>query len=158
MPDRSLGSQLGQMALALVNATLLLAVLLVFGLWLLIGRAQDFATDTARAAAEAVGSEAQGRIAERAASLDEAMTRLASLESRVTEAIDRSGTADGPAAAELAGLRTDVQALTAAVAGLTATATALRDAPADAIGAALQQILQDLAARLAPDAPAPSPT
>jgi hypothetical protein len=74
MPDRSLGSQLGQMALALVNATLMVAVLLVFGLWLLIGRAQDFATDTARAAAEAVGSEAQGRIAERAASLDEAMT------------------------------------------------------------------------------------
>jgi hypothetical protein len=157
MPERTFGSRLGQLALALVNATLLLAVLLVFGLWLLFGRAQDFAADTARAAAEAVGAEAQGRLAGRAASLDEAMTRLATLDARVTEAIARSGTADGPAAAELAGLRTDVQALTAAVAGLTATATALRDAPADAVSAALHQILQDLAARLAPPAPAPTP-
>jgi hypothetical protein len=157
MADRTLGSQLGRMALALVNATLMLAVLLVFGLWLLIGRAQDFAADTARAAAGVIGDEAQGRIAERAASMEAAMTRLATLENRVTEAIDRSGTADGPAVAELAGLRADVQALTAAVAGLTATATALRDAPADAIGTALNQILQDLAARLAPAAPAPTP-
>lgn len=154
MPNRTFGSQLGQFALALVNATLMLAVLLVFGLWLLLGRAQDFAADTARAAAGAIGNEAGGRIAERVATLDKAMTTLATLEVRVNEAIARAatlaGTANSPAVAELGALRGEVQALTAAVDGLTKTAASLRDKPADAVGAVLHQILQDLTARLAP--------
>ena len=152
MPDRTLGSQLGQLALALVNATLLLAVLLVFGLWLLLGRAQDFASDTAEAVAGNLGE----RMAEQAAGLDAAIANLATLEDRVTAAIDRLGTAQSPAVTELAALRTDIKTLTATIERLTAAAVALRDQPADAVGAVLRQILQGLAARLGP--PQPSPT
>jgi hypothetical protein len=156
MPDRSLGSQLGQMALALLNATLVLAVLLVFGLWLLLGRAQDFATDTARAAVGVVGDDLGERLAERAAALDAALASLATLESRVDAALARAGTADGPAVAELGALRRDIQALTASVSRLSEAAVALRDQPADAVSAVIRQILEGLAARLAPSQPSPT--
>jgi hypothetical protein len=49
MNDITFGSRMRDLALALLNATLLLAVLLVFGLWLLIGRVQTLAADTAAA-------------------------------------------------------------------------------------------------------------
>jgi hypothetical protein len=150
MPQRSFRSQLGQLALALLNATLLLAVLLVFSLWLLIGRAQDFAADTAQAAAGVVGSDLGEKVADRAASLDAALANLTTLDTRVGDAVARAGTADGPAVAELAALRTDVQALTAAVGGLAESTAALRDQPADAVSALLHQILQGLATRLGP--------
>jgi hypothetical protein len=150
MPQRSFRSQLGQLALALLNATLLLAVLLVFGLWLLIGRAQDFAADTARAAAGVVGSDLGEQVAERAASLDAALANLTTLDTRVGDAITRAGTADGPAVAELAALRTDVQALTVAVGGLAESTAALRDQPAEAVSDFISQILQGLATRLGP--------
>jgi hypothetical protein len=150
MPQRSFRSQLGQLALAVLNATLLLAVLLVFGLWLLIGRAQDFAADTARAAAGVVGSDIGEKVAERAATLDAALANLTTLDTRVGNAIARAGTVDGPAVAELAALRTDVQALTAAVGGLADSTDALRDQPAEAVSALLHQILQSLATRLGP--------
>ena len=150
MAERSFASQIGQLALALLNATLVLAVLLVFGLWLLLGRAQDFAADTAQAAAGAVGADLGERITERAAALDAALARLATLEARVGEAVARAGTADGPAVAELAALRSDVQALTATVGGLAQAATTLRDQPADAVSDLLSRILQGLAARRGP--------
>lgn len=150
MPQRSFRSQLGQLALALVNATLMLAVLLVFGLWLLVGRAQDFAADTARKAAGVVGSDLGEKVAERAAGLDAALANLTALETRVGDAIDRAGTADGPAVTEIAALRTDVQVLTAAVGGLAESAANVRDQPAEAIGDVLSQILQSLATRLGP--------
>jgi hypothetical protein len=150
MPQRSFRSQLGQLALALLNATLLLAVLLVFGLWLLIGRAQDFAANTARAAAGAVGSDLSEKVAERAASLDAALANLTTLDTRVGDAIARAGTADGPAVAELAALRTDVQALTATVGGLAESTAALHHEPAEAVSDFISQILQSLATRLGP--------
>jgi hypothetical protein len=156
MPTRTLRLQLGQLALALVNATLLLAVLLVVGLWLLLGRAQDFAADTARAAAVAIGEGAGERIADRVATLDDTLERLGTLEGRVDGAIARAGTTDSPAVAELGALRTDVQALTAAVRGLADAAATLRDQPANAVSGLLSQILQSLAARLGP--PQPQPT
>lgn len=156
MPDRSLASQLGQMALALVNATLMLAVLLVFGLWLLLGRTQDFAADTARSAAGAIGSDLGERMAERAAGLDAALASLATLDGRLDAAIARVGTADGPAVAELGALRADVRALTTSVGTLADAAVALREAPADAVSEVLRQILQGLSERLGP--PQPSPT
>jgi prophage DNA circulation protein len=145
-----MGSQLGQMALALVNATLMLAVLLIFGLWLLLGRAQDFAADTARAAAGVVGSELGEKVAERAASLDAALANLTTLEARLGDAIARAGTADGPAVTELAALRTDIRALTSAVDGLAKSTDALRDHPAEAVSDLFSQILQGLATRLGP--------
>lgn len=152
MADRSFASQLGQLALSLVNATLMLAVLLVFGLWLLIGRAQDFAVDTARAAA----GELQEGLATRVAGLEAAMSRLATLEDRLDAAIARAGTAEGPAVAELGALRTDVRALTAAVEKLAGAFVALRNEPADAVSEVLYQILQGLAARLGPAQPSPT--
>jgi hypothetical protein len=158
MPERSLGSQLGQLALALLNATLLLAALLVFGLWLLLGRAQDFAAETAGAAAEAIGDAAGGQIADRVATLDDTLTKLATLDNRVSEAVSRAGTANGPAVAELGALRSDVQALTASVGHLTEAATGLRDQPAKAASAVLYQIFQSFAARLAPVASPDVPT
>jgi hypothetical protein len=147
MPDRSFSSQLGQLALALVNATLMLAVLLVFGLWLLLGRVQDFAADTARSAAGAIGSDLGAGMAERAAGLDATLASLASLDDR---------TADGPAVAELGALRVDVRALTASVGMLADAVVALREKPADAVSEVLRQILQGLAARLGPSTPSPT--
>jgi hypothetical protein len=152
MADRSFASQLGQLALALVNATLMLAVLLVFGLWLLMARAQDFAVDTARAAAGAL----EAGLADRVSGLDAAMSRLATLEDRLDAAVARAGTAEGPAVAELGALRTDVQALTGAVEKLAGAFVALRTTPADAVSEVLHQILQGLAARLGPAQPSPT--
>jgi hypothetical protein len=156
MPDRSFSSQLGQLALALVNATLMLAVLLVFGLWLLLGRVQDFAADTARSAAGAIGSDLGARMAERAAGLDATLASLASLDDRLDAAIARVGTAAGPAVAELGALRVDVRALTASVGMLADAVVALREEPADAVSEVLRQILQGLAARLGPSTPSPT--
>ncbi len=156
MSQRSFGSQLGQLGLALVNATLMLAVLLVFGLWLLLGRAQDFAADTAQAAAGVVGSDLAGKVAERAASLDAALASLTTLEARAGEAIARAGTSDGPAVTELAALRTDVQALTGAVNTLAEGTSALRDQPAEAVSDLLSKIFQGLAVRLGPVQPPPT--
>jgi len=152
MADRSFASQLDQLALALVNATLLLAVLLVFGLWLLIGRAQDFAVDTARVAAGQFGEGS----AERAAGLNAAVANLATLEERLNAAIARAGTAEGPAVAEIGALRTDVRALTASVENLAGAVGALRNEPADAVSGVLRQILEGLAARLGPSQPLPN--
>jgi hypothetical protein len=156
MSQRSLGSQLGQLALALLNATLLLAILLVFGLWLLLGRVQDFAADTARAAVGVAGSDLGEKVAERAASLDAALASLTTLNTRVGDAIARAGTSDGPATTELAALRIDVQALTAAVGGLAEGTAALRDQPAEAVSDFISQILQSLATRLGPPQPPPT--
>jgi hypothetical protein len=156
MSQRSFRSQLGQLALALVNATLMLAVLLVFGLWLLVGRVQTFAAETAQAAAGAVGSDLGKQLADRAESLDAALAGLATLDTRVGDAIARAGTADGPAVAELAGLRTDVQALTTTVNSLAQSTAAMREQPAEAVSDLLSQILQGLAARLGPPQPPPT--
>jgi hypothetical protein len=156
MPPRSLRSQIGQLALAFLNATLLLSVLLVFGLWLLIGRAQDFAANTVEAAAGVVGANLGDRMAERAAGLDTALAQIGTLESRVEAAIARAGTSEGPVVAELVALRTDVKALTTAVSGLAETAATLRDRPADAVSGLLHQILQGLATRLGPPQPPPT--
>ena len=150
MSQRSFLSQLGQLALALVNATLMLAVLLVFGLWLLLASARDFAADTARTAAGVVGPNLGAQVAKRAASLDTALANLIALEAGVNDAIARAGTADGPAVAELAALRTDIQALTTVVGGLAEGTAALRNQPTEAASDVISQILHGLADRLGP--------
>ncbi len=152
MQQRRLKSRLGQLALAVLNATLLLAVLLVFGLWLLFGRVQGFATDTARAAAAAMGETLDDRANGLAATLDS----LSTLDTRISAAIAGAGSTDRPALAELSALRADVQGLTAAVGALNAAATGLRAQPVTAISDTLHLILLDLAARLGPASP-PTP-
>ncbi len=157
MQHNTLKSRLGQLALALLNATLLLAVLLVFGLWLLIGRVQGFATDTAQAAAGAMGEQLDGKLGDRVDSLQATLDSLSTLDTRIGAAIAGAGTADRPALAELTALRTDVQGLTAAVSALNATAAGLRAQPVAAISETLHQILLDLAARFGPASPPSSP-
>ena len=156
MPQRTIRSQLGQVVLALVNATLMLVVLLVLGLWLLIGRRQDFAANTAKAAAGVVGSEPGERMAKRAAVLDDALAKIVTMTSRVDTAITSAGSSDGPTVAELGALRTDVQALRKAVTRLADTAATLGDQPADAVSSLLHQILQGFATRLADPQPLPT--
>jgi hypothetical protein len=148
MPERTLSSRLGQLALALVNATLVLAVLLVFGLWLLLGRAQGFAADTARAAASAIGIDLEAQKDQASATL----SRLATVEARLTDAATRAAAGDSAAQTELAALRGEVRALTEAVGRLDATAAALRDQGSAALAGMLRQALLTLAA-----APVPTP-
>lgn len=155
MPDRTLASRLGQLALALVNATLLLAVALVFGLWLLVGRVQHFAAETASEAARAIGADVTGQLQGEVAGLATTLDNLATLDQRLSAAIERAGTADGPAVTELTGLRGDVQGLAAAVDRLNDTATALRSGAEGSLRDSLQQMLLDLAGKIGPVAPSP---
>lgn len=150
MPDRTLSSRLGQLALALLNATLLLAVLLVFGVWLLVGRLQHFASDTAEAAATALGADLTGQIQEQIGTLNGTVASLSTLDARLGEAIDRAGTGDSAAVAQLTGLRGDVQDLTAAITRLNDTAVSLRDQGGAALTDSFRSFLVDLAGRLGP--------
>ena len=141
MPDRTLASRLGQLALALLNATLLLAVLLVFGVWLLIGRIQHFAADTASEAAQALGADVTGQLQGEVAGLATTLDNLSSLDQRLSAVIDKAGTSDSPAVTVLTGLRGDVQGLTAAVNRLNDTATALRSGAEGSLRDSFQQFL-----------------
>ena len=150
MPDRTLAARLGQLALALLNATLLLAVVLVFGVWLLIGRIQHFAADTAEAAATALGTDVTGQLQGQVAGLTTTLESLSNLDQRLTVAIEQAGTTDGPAAAELTGLRSDVQGLTAAVVRLNDTATALRTGAEGSLRDSFQKFLIEIAGQIGP--------
>lgn len=150
MPDRTLAARLGQLALALLNATLLLAVLLVFGTWLLIGRVQHFATDTAEAAATALGADLKDQMAGQTASLGATLDRLSTLDAQLSDAIARAGSGDSVAVAQMTGLRSDVQALTVSVDRLNATAQTLRDSGGEVLTQTLHSFLLDLAGRLGP--------
>ena len=157
MPDRTFGRTLRQLALALLNATLLLAVLLVFGGWLLIGRVQHFATDTAEAAATALGADLKDEMTGEMATLGATLEDLSMLDARLADAIAKAGSGDGAAKAQLTGLRTDVQTLTASVDRLNSTAQALRDNGGAVLTDTLHSFLLDLAGRLAPLAASTAP-
>jgi type IV secretory pathway TrbL component len=155
MAHKTFGSRLKALFLALLNATLLLALLLVIGIWLLLGRAQDFAGDTAAMAASAAGAELREKAGAQLAGLGTAAERIKGVEARIDGAMTKVAAGDSAAAAELRGLRSDVQ-------GLNATIGSARDKLAgfksDANGSlrdALRELLMDLAARLGP-APAAS--
>ena len=109
------GTRLRDLALALLNATLMLGVLLVFGAWLLLGRVQDFTAETVSAVAENVGEDLRSRLESQTARASEAIERVATLDERLSAEVNRIVNApaaiDQAAAAELAGLRDDVQAL-----------------------------------------------
>ena len=157
MPDRTFGRTLRKLALALLNATLLLAVLLVFGGWLLIGRVQHFATDTAEAAATALGADLKDEMTGEMATLGATLEDLSMLDARLADAIAKAGSGDGAAKAQLTGLRTDVQTLTASVDRLNSTAQALRDNGGAVLTDTLHSFLLDLAGRLAPLAASTAP-
>lgn len=156
MTERTFGSLLRQLGLALLNATLLLAVLLVFGAWLLIGRVQHFAADTAEATAKAIGADLQDQMPGEIATLGATLESLSTLDARLGDAIAKAGSGDSAAVAQLTGLRGDVQGLTASVNRLNGTAQALRDNGGAVLTDSLHGFLLDLAERLGPLA-APTP-
>ncbi|MEM6596192.1 MAG: hypothetical protein AAF672_15500 [Pseudomonadota bacterium] len=84
-----LGPRMRDLGLALLNATLLLAVLLVFGIWLLLGRIQDFAADTVGAIADNVGADMRQRIATQANTTAATVERVRDLDTRLLAALDR---------------------------------------------------------------------
>lgn len=157
MPNRTLGQTLRQLGLALLNATLLLAVLLVFGTWLLIGRVQHFAADTAEAAATALGADLKDQMAGQTASLGATLDRLSTLDAQLSDAIARAGSGDSAAVAQLTGLRSDVQTLTVSLDRLNATAQTLRDSGGEVLTQTLHNFLLDLAGRLGPLPVPPAP-
>ncbi len=155
MPDRTFGETLRQLALALLNATLLLAVLLVFGTWLLISRVQHFATETAEAAATALGADLKDQMTGEVATLSATLENLSTLDARLSDVIAKAGNGDSAAVAQLTGLRSDVRTLTVSVDQLNSTAHALRDNGGEVLTETLHGFLLDLAGRLGP---LPSPT
>lgn len=154
MNDITFGSRMRDLALALLNATLLLAVLLVFGLWLLIGRVQTLAADTAAAAATAIGSDLKGRLSTEIDGLNAALTRIGGLEGRIGETVTRACSADGAAVAELAALRGEVQVLNGNIAAVRTGIDQITGQTTEAFRAMLRNGLIDLANRLGPLPPA----
>jgi len=108
------GSRLRTLGLALLNATLLLAILLVMAAALLVARVQHLA-DTATEAVGAVTDKARTTIAEDIPKVTDTLARLTDLQGRLDAAMVGADTAT---AAELAALRGEVQVLTVEVAGL----------------------------------------
>lgn len=115
MTQPTFRSRLRNLALALLNATLMLAVLLVFGAFLLLGRVQDFAADTMAQTVETVGVDVTDRMAAQAAEVSAVINQIKDVDVRLKAS---AAAADSATAEEIAGLRADVQGLTGALDGL----------------------------------------
>lgn len=143
---RTLRSTLGQLGLALLNATLLLALALVVAGLLLLGRVENAVADTAARAAREIGPEAVRAIADDLGRLSTALDRIDGLEARLAAA---DVTVDGPALEELRALRRDVATLTAAVTTLRDTVASLKDTTVTGLREALHQLFAQAAAAIA---------
>lgn len=132
------------------NATLLLALLLVLGLWLLLGRAQHFAANTAAMAASAAGAELREKAGAQLAGLGTAAERIKGVEARIDGAMAKVAAGDSAAASELQGLRSDVQSLTTTIGSARDTLVSLRSDTTTPLRDALRNLLMDLARRLGP--------
>ncbi|MBE2275737.1 MAG: hypothetical protein IAE87_05510 [Rhodobacteraceae bacterium] len=146
--DATLRSRLRALGLALLNATLLLAVALVFGSVLLIARVQSLAADVTAAVQAGIGPAARAALAAELPELTAAAARLQGVQDRIDAALLRVGTADSAAAAELAGLRRDVQMLAGQVADLSLRLQQMGTEGYQAVIAAMRQVLGEVAARL----------
>jgi len=155
MAENTFGSRLKALLLALLNATLLLALLLVIGLWLLLGRAQDFVADTAAMAASAAGAELWEKAGAQIAGLGSAAEGIKGIEARIDGAMTKVVAGDSAAATELQGLRSDVQGLNATIGSARDTLVSFRSDTSGSLIEVLREFLTDLAARLDP-APAAS--
>ncbi len=144
---RTLPRTLGQLALALLNATLLLALALVIAGIVLIGRVQGFAADTAQVAAAALTPGLRARIDAGFDGVTQAMARLDAMEARLATA-----TAAGAAAPQLQALRAELATLTGQVALLNANLTELRATAGGGLRDALRAALTEAAHAL--DTPA----
>jgi hypothetical protein len=150
MTETTFPSRLRQLALALLNATLMLAVLLVFGVWLLVGRVQDLATGTVAAAAEKVGTDVQARLVQQARDITDTIENVKGIDGRIDATLAKVQNVDSAAATELKGLRSDVQLLTTTLGGIRTDIAGLRADTAGTLRAAFQQLLIDLADRIGP--------
>jgi hypothetical protein len=137
---RTLPRTLGQLALALLNATLLLALALAIAGIVLIGRVQSFAADTARAAATAIGPDLQLRIDAGLGTVTGALDRLDSLDARLAAA---AAAADSLRAQQLQPLRDEVANLTDEVARLNAGLADLRAAADGGLRDTLRRALSE---------------
>lgn len=141
----TLADRLRTLGLALLNATLLLAIVLVVSLILLAGRVQRLA-ETATGALDSVAEDARALAARTMPQVAETSARLEDLNNRIDAALAKGG--DSGTAAELAGLRTDVQALTAEVKGLSDDLRVMGADGYQALIAAIQTALAETATRL----------
>lgn len=141
----TLAGRLKALGLALLNATLLLAIVLVVALVLLAGRIQRLA-ETATGALGDVAEDARALAARTMPQVAETAVRLDDLNDRIDLALAK-GTDTGTAA-ELAALRTDVQALTVEVKGLSDDLRGMGADGYQALVAAMQTALAETATRL----------
>jgi hypothetical protein len=142
---KTLPRTLGQLALALLNATLLLALAVLVAALVLVSRVQGFATDTARAAATAITPELRARVDSGLDRAAQGLDRLEALQARLAAA-----SADDLDAPQLQALRSEVAALTAQLAELNAGLRDLRASADGGLRAALRDALTDAAATLGP--------
>ncbi|HQU67256.1 MAG TPA: hypothetical protein PLI43_03560 [Albidovulum sp.] len=155
MAEKTFGSRLKALLLALLNATLLLALLLVIGLWLLLGRAQHFVANTAAMAATAAGAELREKAGAQIAGLGSAAERIKGVEARIDGTMAKVAAGDSAAAAELQGLRSDVQALNTTIGSARDTIVGFKSDASGSLRDVLREFLIDLAARLGPAPAAP---
>lgn len=145
--DPTFASRLRALALALLNATLLLAIILVIVALLLVSRVQKLA-DTAAGALGSVTEEARATVAVNLPKVGEALERLKGLEARLEVALAGENLADTATVAELAALRAEVQALSGQVAELSDGLQAMGRDGYQALVAAMRTALSETAARL----------
>ncbi|MGL4281894.1 MAG: hypothetical protein ACRCS0_16155 [Albidovulum sp.] len=150
MAEPGFAARAKALCLALLNATLLLAVLLVFGLWLLLGRAQHFAADTAAIAASVAGAELREKAQAQIAWLGAAAEGIKGIEARIDGAMSKVAAGDSAAATELQGLRADVQGLNATIGSARDTLVSFKSDASGSLREVLREFLTDLAARLGP--------
>ena len=147
---RTLGTLLRRLGIALLDATLLLALALAIAAIVLLGRVQNFAADTAAVTRGALGPAVTERLGGDLDRLGEAADRLASIDARLAalQAAQAAGTAPGEP--ELAALRDELAGLTARFTALNATLDEIRVLGAGSARALLAQIMAALAPTAAP--------
>ena len=121
-------SAIFQMGLALLNATLMLALLLTVTLWMLVGRVQDLATNTRN-------------------SLNHALAPQAAQLERIVSGVERIDTSLRSAnGSETAELSEEIAALRSGIEGVQAEVQKMRDVGSQEIILSLKQVLGELLA------------
>ncbi len=145
-PSRTLRKTLGQLALALLNATLLLALAVIVSALMLTDRLQSLAADTAAAAVATIGPDLRERLGQDLATVHQALARLDTLEARITAATTE---ADSATAAQLVEVRDEIRALTRQVTALNAGLSDLRATSGASVQGAIDTVLAAIVTRLA---------
>jgi hypothetical protein len=139
-------SRLKTLGLALVNATMMLAIILVVLTLLLVARVQTLA-DTATGALGSAAENLRENVVANLPKISETAQRLQALDARLDK-LAQGGLADTATAAEIAELRTEVRVLTGQVAGLTLTLQQVGRDGYQALIAAMRTVLTEATARI----------